>query len=52
MTELNMEKEMKMTFNKILDKIPDYKEFMTVAELDKSSRKLAEKYENVKLINA
>ena len=41
-----------MRFNKILDCIPDFKEFMTVDELDNSSRKLAEKFEDVKLINA
>ena len=37
-------------FRQILDEIPDFKEFMTVDELDKSSRRLAEKYESVELM--
>ncbi|MFX1326832.1 MAG: M14 family zinc carboxypeptidase [Promethearchaeota archaeon] len=34
---------------KILSQIPDYKEFLTVAELNASSKKLATKFENVDL---
>ncbi|MFX1418093.1 MAG: M14 family zinc carboxypeptidase [Promethearchaeota archaeon] len=40
-----------MNLNKILENIPDYKEFLTVNELNDSSRKLAEKYKSVELIN-
>jgi hypothetical protein len=35
----------------IVDEIPDYKEFMTVAELDESSKKLAAEFENVEILN-
>jgi len=35
--------------NKILDQIPEYKEFMTISELDNSSRKLAKEFSNVEL---
>lgn len=38
-----------MDLKEILDQIPDYKEFMTIAELDASSKKLANEFENVKL---
>ncbi|UCC19192.1 MAG: zinc carboxypeptidase [Promethearchaeota archaeon] len=40
-----------MILNKILANIPDYKEFLTVNELNDSSRKLAKKFKNVELIN-
>ncbi|MHA2278843.1 MAG: M14 family zinc carboxypeptidase [Candidatus Kariarchaeaceae archaeon] len=36
-----------MQLNEILKQIPDYKEFMTVNELDKSSQHLADEYESV-----
>ncbi len=42
---------MVLNFQEILNKVPDYKEFMTVDELDESSRKLAEQYESVNLID-
>ena len=35
---------------RIINSVPDFKEFMTVDELDNSSRKLAEKFEAVDLI--
>ncbi|MHA2394146.1 MAG: M14 family zinc carboxypeptidase [Promethearchaeota archaeon] len=35
--------------NKILDQIPEYKEFMTISELNNSSRMLAEEFVNVEL---
>lgn len=38
-----------MYLKEILDQIPEYKEFMTVAELDASSRKLARDFEDVVL---
>jgi len=38
---------MKQIFKDLLDNIPDYKEFLTVDELDASSRALAEKYPDV-----
>jgi hypothetical protein len=38
-----------MDLVEILDQIPDYKDFMTVAELDNSSKKLADEFENVEL---
>jgi len=41
---------MKFNFQEILNNVPDYTEFMTVDELDASSRDLAEKYKNVELI--
>lgn len=40
----------KVRFTEILDQIPDYKEFMTIAELDESSKKLAEKFNIVELM--
>ncbi|MFW9877451.1 MAG: M14 family zinc carboxypeptidase [Candidatus Thorarchaeota archaeon] len=40
-----------MIVNKILENIPDFKEFLTVDELNDSSRKLAEKFKSVELIN-
>ena len=40
-----------MIFKKIFDSVPDYKEFMTVDELDASSRKLAEIFKSVELSN-
>ncbi|UCC19309.1 MAG: zinc carboxypeptidase [Promethearchaeota archaeon] len=39
-----------MELYEILDQIPEYEEFMTVAELDHSSIKLAKEFKNVKLI--
>jgi hypothetical protein len=38
-----------MELIEILNQIPDYKEFMTVAELDASSKKLAKQFEHVEL---
>ncbi len=38
-----------MNFKEILGNIPDYKEFMTISELDNSSRILAKKYSHVEL---
>jgi len=35
--------------SKILDQIPNYKDFLTIEELDNSSKNLAEKYETVDL---
>lgn len=35
--------------NKILNQIPEYKEFMTISELDNSSKKLAKEFANVEL---
>jgi hypothetical protein len=52
MVELKMKEKEKIKFNEILDNIPNFKEFMTVDELDTSSRKLAEDFEDVKLFNA
>ena len=41
---------MKEEFQEILNNVPDYKEFLTVDELDESSRKLAEQYDSVDLL--
>ncbi len=41
---------MVLNLQEILNKVPDYKEFMTVDELDESSRKLAEQYDSVDLL--
>ncbi len=38
-----------MELTKILNQIPNYKEFMTIAELDASSKKLANEFEKVDL---
>ena len=38
-----------MQFNEILNQIPKYKEFMTISELDDSSKKLANDFANVEL---
>jgi hypothetical protein len=38
-----------MNFKELLGSIPDYKEFMTISELDNSSRILAKKYNHVEL---
>ena len=38
-----------MELKEILDKVPNYKEFMTIAELEESSKKLAESFKNVDL---
>ncbi|MFX0030170.1 MAG: M14 family zinc carboxypeptidase [Candidatus Hermodarchaeota archaeon] len=38
-----------MKVDEILDQIPQYKEFMTIAELDDSSRELAKKFDSVYL---
>ncbi|MFX1255766.1 MAG: M14 family zinc carboxypeptidase [Promethearchaeota archaeon] len=40
-----------MTIEKILDCVPAFKEFMTVEELDHSSRMLADEFKSVDLIN-
>jgi hypothetical protein len=40
----------KINLNEILNHIPDYKEFMTITELDTSSKKLAEEFPKVKLM--
>ncbi|MFX0039016.1 MAG: hypothetical protein ACFFCY_14895 [Promethearchaeota archaeon] len=39
-----------MHLTEILDQIPNYQDFMTVAELDNSTKKLAKEFENVELI--
>lgn len=36
-----------MNFQSIVDQVPDYKAFLTVDELDESSRKLAEEYPDI-----
>ncbi|MFX0106675.1 MAG: M14 family zinc carboxypeptidase [Candidatus Hodarchaeota archaeon] len=36
-----------MGFDEVLDAVPDFKEFMTVEELDNSSKKLAEEFSDV-----
>ncbi|MFX1316674.1 MAG: M14 family zinc carboxypeptidase [Promethearchaeota archaeon] len=41
----------KIILNEILKEIPDYQEFMTVEELDNSSKKLADEFKNVEIIN-
>jgi hypothetical protein len=46
-----MKKKELSIFDKIMKSVPDFKEFMTVDELDNSSRKLAEQFENVELFN-
>jgi hypothetical protein len=38
-----------MELQEILNQIPDYKEFMTIAELDGSSKKLAQSFDHVEL---
>jgi len=38
-----------MDLEEILDQIPEYKEFMTIAELDTSSKNLAIEFENIEL---
>ncbi len=38
-----------MDLKEILDQIPEYQEFMTIAELDASSKNLAREFENVEL---
>ncbi|MFX1411820.1 MAG: M14 family zinc carboxypeptidase [Promethearchaeota archaeon] len=48
MSEINKKK---VIFNEVLEEIPDYQEFMTVEELDNSSKKLADEFKNVELIN-
>ena len=40
-----------MNISKILKNIPDYTEFMTVEELDNSSRRLAKKFNGVELLD-
>ena len=35
--------------HEILDQVPNYKEFMTIAELDGSSKKLAQFFDHVDL---
>jgi len=39
----------KMELEEILDQVPDYKEFMTIAELDDSSKILPQKFNHVEL---
>jgi hypothetical protein len=46
-----MKKREKKIFNKVLDNVPNFDEFLTVEELDNSSRKLAEKFKDVELFN-
>ena len=46
-----MKKKELTIFNEIMEGVPDFKEFMTVDELDNSSQKLAEQFENVELVN-
>jgi len=38
-----------MHLTEILDQIPDYQDFMTVVELDNSTKKLANEFETVEL---
>ncbi len=38
---------MKGVFQRLLEGIPDYKEFLTLEELDASSRRLAERFSEV-----
>jgi hypothetical protein len=38
---------MKELIEKIIDRVPDYKEFLTVEEMDSNSKKLAEKYPDI-----
>ncbi|NHI83146.1 MAG: hypothetical protein EAX81_02410 [Candidatus Thorarchaeota archaeon] len=38
-----------MDFDEILDSAPSYKEFMTVSELDRSSKMLSEEFAEVSL---
>lgn len=38
---------MKEVFEHVIDKVPDYKEFLTVEEMDLSSKKLAEEFPDV-----
>ena len=38
-----------MSFREVLDKIPDYKDFMTVEELNTSNQALVEEFKDVKL---
>ena len=38
-----------MELEKIIEQVPNYKEFMTITELDESSKKLAQIYDNVVL---
>ncbi|GAH65754.1 unnamed protein product, partial [marine sediment metagenome] len=38
-----------MELVEILNQIPEYKEFMTISELDNSSKKLAQKFAHVEL---
>jgi hypothetical protein len=38
-----------MILNEIIEKVPDYKEFLTIEELETSSVKLADEYETVEL---
>ena len=38
-------------FNKILSKVPDYKRYLSVDELDKSSKALAKEHSNVELLH-
>jgi hypothetical protein len=38
---------MKELIKKIIDRVPDYKEFLTVEEMDSNSKKLAEKYPDI-----
>lgn len=40
-----------MKFKEIINNVPKYKEFLTVEELDKNSRELAEKYPNIVELN-
>ena len=46
-----MKKKELTIFDEIMESVPDFKEFMTVDELDNSSQKLAEQFENVGLVN-
>ncbi len=38
-----------INIKKILDQVPDYKEFLTIDELDNSSKKLAEEFDSVEI---
>lgn len=39
-----------MILEEVVNKVPDYKEFLTVEELDNSSRSLAEEFNSVEMV--
>jgi hypothetical protein len=46
-----MNDKIKSNISEVIGSVPNYKEFLTVDELDNSSRKLAEEHEEVELLN-